>query len=176
MNEHNDEAVPPSRWAFIRDVAVFQGKLVIDGLRDLVLVPLSLAAAIIGMLAEPKDPGKKFYRVVAFGRRSDRWINLFGAARSSHPEEFTDEDADHGIDDLVARLELRIVEQNARGGITAQARRAVDGALDRLTATIGKANRHSPGESGDADNSGNSSPGNHDADNSRKSSPGNRGA
>ncbi len=61
MNEHNEETAPPSRWAFIRDVAVFQGKLVIDGLRDLVLVPLSLAAAIIGMLAEPKDPGKKFY-------------------------------------------------------------------------------------------------------------------
>lgn len=163
MNEHNEETAPPSRWAFIRDVAVFQGKLVIDGLRDLVLVPLSLAAAIIGMLAEPKDPGKKFYEVVALGRRSERWINLFGAARSSHPEEFAGEDADHGVDDLIAMLELRIVEQNARGGITAQARRAVDGAIDRLTDTLGTSRRSRPGDSGDADNSPGSSPGNRDA-------------
>jgi len=150
MNEQNEETAPPSRWAFIRDVAVFQAKLVIDGLRDLVLVPLSLAAAILGMLAEPKDPGKKFYRVVALGHRSERWINLFGAARAPHPEEFRGEETEHGVDDLIAMLEQRIVEQHDRGGITAQARRAVDGALDRLTDTLGKSRRSSPADSGDA--------------------------
>ncbi|PLX55650.1 MAG: hypothetical protein C0629_11500 [Chromatiales bacterium] len=159
MNEQNAEPGPPSRWAFIRDVAVFQGKLVIDGLRDLVLVPLSLAAAVLGMLAEPKDPGKKFYRVVALGRRSERWINLFGAARPSHEEEIRGEEIEQGVDDLIALLEQRIVAQHDRGGITAQARRAVDGALDRLTDTIGKSRARSSSGSGVASDDQDSSPG-----------------
>ncbi|MEJ2159701.1 MAG: hypothetical protein P8X53_04360 [Chromatiales bacterium] len=159
MNEQNAEPGPPSRWAFIRDVAVFQGKLVIDGLRDLVLVPLSLAAAVLGMLAEPKDPGKKFYRVVALGRRSERWINLFGAARPSHEEEIRGEEIEQGVDDLIALLEQRIVAQHDRGGITAQARRAVDGALDRLTHTIGKSRARSSSGSSVASDDQDSSPG-----------------
>ncbi len=126
----------PSRWALFRDVAVFQGKLIIDGLRDLVLVPLSLAAALIGVFTEPRNPGRKFYSVVALGRRSERWINLFGAARATHPDEFREDDPDQSVDDLISMLERRIVEQHDRGGITAQARRAVDGALDRLTHAV----------------------------------------
>lgn len=148
MNDTNGETGVPSRWAFFRDVAVFQGKLVIDGLRDLVLVPLSLGAAVIGMLTEPKNPGAKFYRVVAFGRRSEHWINLFGAARRSHPEVFDDESEEESIDFLVAKLERRIVEQHDRGGITAQARRAVDGALDRLTYRIEHSGRRARDETG----------------------------
>ena len=38
------ETPPPAapRWTLVRDVAVFQVKLLVDGLRDLMLVPASL--------------------------------------------------------------------------------------------------------------------------------------
>ncbi|MFQ5982911.1 MAG: hypothetical protein ACE5KS_06010 [Woeseiaceae bacterium] len=32
----------PDRWVLIRDVAVFQVKLLFDGLRDVLFVPISL--------------------------------------------------------------------------------------------------------------------------------------
>jgi hypothetical protein len=35
------------RWQFIRDVLVFQVKLLLDNVRDFALVPVSLGAAII---------------------------------------------------------------------------------------------------------------------------------
>ena len=44
------EASHPPIWTLIRDIAVLQVKLIVDGLRDLVLVPLSLAAAVLGIL------------------------------------------------------------------------------------------------------------------------------
>ncbi len=79
--------VEPSRWELLRDVAAFQVKLAIDGLRDLLLSPLSLMAGLIGGLL--LGDRKMFYRLVHLGRRSERWINLFGAADrmpdSDHP-------------------------------------------------------------------------------------------
>ena len=35
------------RWTLIRDVAVLQVKLIVDGLRDFILVPISLVAGLI---------------------------------------------------------------------------------------------------------------------------------
>jgi hypothetical protein len=42
--EHSDY---PDRWTLLRDLAVLQVKLLVDGFRDLVLVPASLIAGII---------------------------------------------------------------------------------------------------------------------------------
>ncbi len=72
------EDVEPTRWELLRDIFTFQVKLAIDGLRDLLLSPLSLMAGLIGGLL--LGDRKMFYRLVHMGRRSERWINLFGAA------------------------------------------------------------------------------------------------
>ena len=87
--EPRREREGPSRTKIVRDVIVFQGKLVIDGLRDLFLVPISLAAAFIDVLDNSVAPGHHFYRVVRFGRRTERFIDeavrpalATGAARS----------------------------------------------------------------------------------------------
>ncbi len=62
----------PDRWQLIRDVAVFQVKLVVDGLRDVLLSPASLIAAL-GDLILGRDRGHdRFYQVVRFGRRMVR--------------------------------------------------------------------------------------------------------
>lgn len=88
------------RFPVLRDVIIFQLKLVVDGLRDLLLSPVSIFAALIDLLVPGDDGGKRFYGVVHFGRRTERWINLFGTADKHDPEA-----APAGIDVLLAELE-----------------------------------------------------------------------
>jgi hypothetical protein len=132
VSAERSEAGPPSRWELLRDVLVFQLKLGLDATRDVVLAPLSLAAAVLDLLTGEADgAGRRFYQVLLLGRRSERWIGLFGAADRVEPE--SGEASARGVDAAVARVEARLVEQYARGGVTAQAKDAIDRALDGVT-------------------------------------------
>jgi len=121
-------------WTLIRDVGVLQVKLVIDGFRDLVLLPASLIAGFVSLVqSENGRPGPQFYRLISLGKKSERWINLFGALRNS-PENF-EGDIDfgtHDIDELVTRVETFVVDEYKRGGVTKQAKERLDKALDAL--------------------------------------------
>jgi len=88
------------RFPVFRDVIVFQVKLLVDGLRDLLLSPVSIFAALVDLLVPGDDGGKRFYGVVRFGRRTEQWINLFGAADRHAPEI-----AAKGVDVLLDELE-----------------------------------------------------------------------
>lgn len=115
----------------IRDLIVFQAKLIADGLRDLALVPFSIAAAIISLMSgKDGKPGAQFYSLLAVGRQSDHWINLFGALRNAPedldvPEPFPVAD----LDEVVGRIEAFVVDEQKRGGMTAQARERFEQAL-----------------------------------------------
>jgi len=128
------DANHPPLWTLIRDIAVLQVKLVVDGLRDLVLVPASLIAGIMS-LAKSKDgqPGPEFYSLVSVGKQSERWINLFGAIRNAPPEIV---EQDHfgtaDIDDIVSRVETFVVDEYKRGGVTAQARDRMNEAMEKM--------------------------------------------
>ena len=67
-----------SRAGLVWEVLVFQAKLILDGFRDVILVPISLASALLGLVAGGNQPDKYFRRVLKLGRRSEVWINLFG--------------------------------------------------------------------------------------------------
>ncbi|MDJ0653469.1 MAG: hypothetical protein QNJ40_04890 [Xanthomonadales bacterium] len=125
--QDSDSVGDDSRWVLFRDVLKFQAKLVVDGLRDALMIPVSLVAALAGLVMEPGNPARLFNKVLDFGRKTESWINLFG-----RPEE------DPGIDELFGRLEQRIKEQYDRGGITASAKDTIDGSLDRLNEGVGK--------------------------------------
>ncbi len=124
----------PPRWTLVRDVAVLQVKLLVDGFRDLVLLPASLIAGIVS-LSRTKDgqPGPEFYQLVNVGRQSERWINLFGAMRNA-PPEVKDENpfGDADIDEIVSRVESFVVDEYKRGGITVQAKNRIDKAMERM--------------------------------------------
>ena len=129
-----DEADRPPLWTLIRDIAVLQVKLVVDGLRDLLLVPASLIAGIVS-IAKTTDgkPGSEFYSLVSVGKQSERWINLFGAIRNAPPEvieEYHFGTAD--IDDIVSRVESFVVDEYKRGGVTAQARDRMNEAMEKM--------------------------------------------
>lgn len=123
----------PDRWTLIRDILVLQLKLVVDGLRDFILVPVSLIVGIASLLKGGDSSGSQFYELLRTGRRSERWINLFGAAErvygpSIEEDRFPTED----IDVMVSRVESFVVDEYSKGGVTRQAKNQLDRALDSL--------------------------------------------
>ena len=130
MSEDPSSEQSDRRWALLRDVLVFQVKLAADAVRDVVLVPISLGAALLDLISGTERDGLYFHQVIAAGRRSEGWINLFG--NDTEPEGSVT-----SIDRVVERMEALVVEQYERGGMTAQAKDAIDRSLDRLTAPRG---------------------------------------
>lgn len=105
------------RWRTFKDVLLFQGKLLIDGLRDLLLSPVSIVAALIDLVVPGDDKGRRFYAVVRFGRRTERWINLFSAADRHDPEI-----PPSGIDAAVDALEAVVRDPERREEVREKAR------------------------------------------------------
>ena len=122
------------RWTMLRDLAVLQVKLVVDGLRDLILVPASLVAGIISLMSgSDGKPGPQFYHLLALGKQSEQWIDLFGAFRNAPPNlESLEPFPDTRMDDIVGRIETFVKDEHARGGMTAQAKERFDKALDAM--------------------------------------------
>jgi len=89
-----------SRLQLLADVVVFQVKLVADGLRDVLLSPLSLVAAVVGLLTGGDQPERYFQKVIRFGRRTEVWINLFG-----------EHDGPGTSDHLVDPLRSKVIDQ-----------------------------------------------------------------
>lgn len=133
---HNDSQsapIPTDRWTLVRDIAVLQVKLVVDGLRDFILVPVSLIAGIISLVKGGDEQATEFYDLLRVGRRSERWINLFGAAERVYGPEIDNEPLLPGdIDALVSRVESFVVDEYKKGGVTRQAKDQLDKALDAL--------------------------------------------
>ncbi len=122
-----------SRWQLIRDIAVFQLKLGLDALRDLVLSPISLIAGIVDLFLSGERVGGRFYSVLVAGRRTEAWINLFGELDRVEPGTETAAGAETAsVDAIVERIERLLVEQYERGGVTASAKTAIDRGLDAL--------------------------------------------
>jgi hypothetical protein len=63
----------------LADVLRFQVKLLVDAARDLVLVPITLAAATLDLLLSRSRPPRFFYAVLHWGERSERLIDLWSA-------------------------------------------------------------------------------------------------
>ncbi len=121
-------------WTLFRDLAVLQVKLIVDGFRDLVLLPASIIAAIVSVSrSENGVPGPQFYKLLVVGKHSEHWINLFGALQNApagidEPSAFGDAD----MDDIVSRVERFVVDEYRRGGVTAQAKSRIDEALKKM--------------------------------------------
>jgi len=130
-SEEAEKLDGPDRWTLIRDVAVFQIKLLFDGFRDLLLLPISLITGIVSLVKGGRKPSSEFYDLLRIGRRSERWINLFGAASHLHgPPSDEDRFPVEDVDEMVSRVEAYVVDEYRRGGVTAQAKERLDKALD----------------------------------------------
>jgi hypothetical protein len=131
--EKLDEQPAIDRWELVRDVAILQVKLVVDGLRDFVLVPVSLLAGLISVFRAGDPSGSEFYNLLRLGRKSERWINLFGAAdRVPAPAGEREHFAEQDIDALVRRVESFVVDEYREGRVSRQARDRLNRIVDTL--------------------------------------------
>lgn len=119
-----------ARWLLLRDVVVLQGKLILDGVKDLVLGPIAIVAALVGLVFDRDRPGRHFYSLLRGGREFDRWVDLYGAEEGA-----THRGDAQGLDAHIRKLEALLLAQHQRGGITREARQAVDEAIDALQAS-----------------------------------------
>ena len=124
MNSTNESP----RFTLIRETATLQLKLIADGFRDAVLIPISLLAALIGLLRGGEDCDREFRRVIKLGRRSERWINLFGHQRplgATHPAG--------SMDKILNQVESVVMDQYKKGRSSSETRAAVRQALKKET-------------------------------------------
>jgi hypothetical protein len=105
------------RSVIVRDLLLFQLKLALDGLVDLVLAPLAIAAACAEVVFIRKRRGRLFYAVLGVGERADLWLNLYGASRAADSDGLFG-GSRAGSETYLGELELRV-----RGGDRPRRRR-----------------------------------------------------
>ena len=137
----SDELIPPrnnadARWKFVRDVMVFQLKLFLDNVRDLVLMPVSLGAALIDLVLRGEREGARFYRVLRWGAQSEEMIDVYSAIAHHEPGDFK-VNPGYTVDGVIARLEGVLTREVEKGGTAASVKAAMDKAIDQLHAETG---------------------------------------
>lgn len=119
-----------ARWVFMRDVLVFEFKMFLDNLRDFLLMPASLIAAGIDLVLGGERHGRRFYKVLEWGKHSEEIINVYGCIDETPREHGMKQD--YSVDAVVNRLEAVIVREYEKGGTAATIKSAIDRALDQL--------------------------------------------
>lgn len=98
-----------NNWQLIRAVVRFQFKLALDGIRDVLLSPISIGAALYGIITRPDEPDKYYQDLLKFGSESDQWINLF--------ESKEIEDVKLSSDEYINKVEDLLVNEYKKGGL-----------------------------------------------------------
>lgn len=129
------------RWAFLRDVLVFQAKLLLSNLRDFALMPATLVAALLDLFVKGERHGAFFYRVLRWAAQSEEAIGVYSALGRVEPQR-VELNPNYTVDGLIARLESVLVRECEKGGTAANVKAAMDRAFDQIHAeTSGGADR-----------------------------------
>jgi hypothetical protein len=139
----NDELIArprssDARWKFLRDVVVFQIKMLLDNVRDLVLMPVAALAALCDLILRGEREGARFYKVLRWGWHSEKVIDVYSAIESEPPGDF-EIGRDYTVDGVIARLENVVAREVEKGGTAASIKSAMDRAIDQLHAGTGGA-------------------------------------
>ena len=92
-----------SRSTIVRDVLIFQVKLWLEGFKDIVLMPLSLGAAVVDLFFQRKSGEGVLYSVMRLGDRFERWVHLYAALEESEAsrKQSTPTAGPRSLDDLL---------------------------------------------------------------------------
>ena len=94
----------------VRDLVVFQVKLLLDGLKDLVMIWVSIGAAALDLVAPSGERGRRFYASMRAAEKFDRWLNLYGASQvaADHAEGLFGASR-AGADSLLGKIEQMVL-------------------------------------------------------------------
>jgi len=129
-----------SRWALIRDMLIFQIKLAMDAIRDLLLSPASIVCGLIDIFKGHSISKSYFHKLMKLGQKSDSWLNLFGNHNRSHSKEAENLNLLDGqnikpevnVDHLFSQVESLLKDQHGKGGLTASAKATIDRYLNKI--------------------------------------------
>ena len=122
----------------MRDVLVFQLKMFLDNVRDLVLMPVALVAALFDLILRGEREGARFYQVLRWGWHSEKVIDVYSAIEHEAPGTFSISES-YTVDGVIARLENVVTREVEKGGTAASIKSAMDRAIDQLHAGTGGA-------------------------------------
>lgn len=118
------------RWRFLRDVLVFQLKMLLGNLRDFALIPVSLTTALIDLISKGEREGSLFYRVMRWGWHSEEVLDVYSPIKHETAEFKIN--PHYTVDGVVARLEGVVVREYEKGGTAASIKAALDRAINQL--------------------------------------------
>ena len=99
MNTEDTNTETRKAAPLVRAVVVLQLKLALSAARDLVLIPLVLAAALADIIQLKTHVPRYFRQILKVGEHSDRWIDVWYSAHDSQQEPRGNVDA------LLSRVE-----------------------------------------------------------------------
>ena len=102
----------PMTRVSVRDFAIFQLKLLIDGAKDGAVFAMSFVAFGIDLVFRRHGRRRIFYKVMRVSERFDLWLNLHGAAEAAD----TNADGLFGASEAGSDTMLGQIEQMVRGG------------------------------------------------------------
>jgi hypothetical protein len=106
------------RSRLARDLIVFQGKLLLDAFKDLLLGPLTVVTALLGLVRPRPKSELLFYRVLEQGRAAEHAIDLFSAV-----ERRDNDEAHWTVDTVIRQVETRLAGAPSTAGADASATR-----------------------------------------------------
>jgi hypothetical protein len=124
-----DKPTKDDHWTFLRDVLVFEFKMLLDNVRDFALMPVSLIAAVIDLIFKGERQGSLFYQVLKWGAHSEEVINVYSAIET---HERPAVNPNYTVDSVIARLEGVLVREVEKGGTAASIKTAMDRAIDQI--------------------------------------------
>lgn len=134
--ESSADTVRTQRWRLVRDLVIFATKASLEALRDIALIPAAVVAGVAGMLVSPSKPDRYFQRVLEIGDEFDEFIDLFGKEKRRESGSRFDPPDEGGsplrVDDIFERIEQVMFDEYKHGGVTAQAKEAIDRGLDAV--------------------------------------------
>ena len=123
-----------SRSEVIRDALMLQLKLIVDGLRDLMLMPLVIISATVGLLFHSRYPGRYMYRLLTYGKASEKWIGLFDGAEKDSMDEV--EIKQQNLDDLLRKTQTVLESKFINEEKKQQMINKLDAAFDDINSRI----------------------------------------
>ena len=111
------------RRALLRDAIVFQGKLLMDATKDLILGPVAILTTVMDLISPRARKDMRFYKMLRVGKRAERAINLFEAATGPGMEgQWT-------VDDVIREVESQLRDRYRSGPVSTAAKQAIDKSL-----------------------------------------------
>lgn len=98
------------RYVVFRDLAIFQIKLFLEGLKDILVSQLSIGAAALDLLFPTGRRGQRFYAVMRAAERFDNWLSLYGATeRAAESDDGLFGVSRAGSDSMLGKLEEIVI-------------------------------------------------------------------